>query len=131
MMNELGVYIEPATTEDAIRALADHTPGEWVMELANPNGELLWRKRGWSWNLVEDNDEAMFAVALREQHGGNPSMYADAPLVLSFVKGSMEMSGDCDLYSGGLVFRFGFRRLQGPHADDDRLAQPHARDGDG
>src|SRR5215218_8765108 len=51
----LGVYVGLATLDDAIAALAAHTPGEWVIRLTDPDGKSTF-KNGWSW-YVEDEDE--------------------------------------------------------------------------
>jgi hypothetical protein len=107
LTEELGVYVGPVAIEDAIRALEGHTPGEWVMQLVSPENETLWHKTGWSWTLVESDDYAVFTVAFSEQAAGNPSLYVDAPLVLTFAKGIGGM-GEIKQYVGGLVFKFGF-----------------------
>jgi hypothetical protein len=111
-MDEMGVYVGPGTAADAIKALADHTPGEWVMGLTDAEGETVWRGRGWSWEIVENDEEAVFAVGRKEQGAGNPAVYMDAPLVLSFAK-EMPLEAECDLYTGGLVFRLGFGDYEG------------------
>ena len=107
---ELGVYIGLLTTGEAIKTLAEHTPGEWVMLLHSPDGELVWRKTGWSWEIAE-GESVMFAAASRGSGAGNPAMYTDA-VVLSFAK-DMDLKGSCEQYSGGLVFRFGFGDWEG------------------
>jgi hypothetical protein len=56
---DLGTYVGPATTSEAIKALADHTPGEWVIRLTAPHGEMLWHKTGWSWYLVVNDVAAV------------------------------------------------------------------------
>src|SRR5438105_4013114 len=80
---ELGVYVGRVSTDEVIRALAGHTPGEWVMQLADPSGATLWHKQGWSWEIVEGENRVVFTVAGTEQGAGIPSLYVDAPVVLS------------------------------------------------
>jgi hypothetical protein len=107
----LGGYVGPATTAEAIKALSDHS-GEWVIGLHAPDGELLWVKNGWDWGYVEDEDRALFVIAGTEQGSGNPAVFVDAPIALSFAKGT-ELIGECSLYAGGLVFKLAF----GDYAD--------------
>jgi hypothetical protein len=67
---------------------------------------------------VEDDDTATFAISEHEQGAGNPSVYVNAPLVLSFTKRALvpnqkevpelPMTGSCALYTGGVEFRLGF-----------------------
>lgn len=105
----LGVYVGPATFADIVSTLGDHSPGKWVMQLKGPNGEFLWHKDGWSWKVVESDEYVVFAVARSEQGAGIPSLYVDAPLVLTFLKTEDgELSAACSLYSGGLVLDLGF-----------------------
>lgn len=105
--DDLGTYVGPASIEEAIRALDEHTPGEWVMRLTDPDGKTLWHKTGWSWYLTENEEEAMFAVNLTEQGAGNPSLAVDAPIVLAFSK-RVKLHAEPSLYTGGLSFRFAF-----------------------
>jgi hypothetical protein len=110
---ELGVYVGPAETAEVIKALAAHTPGEWVMQLTDPDGRQVWHKsEAWSWEIVEDDERVVFTVARSEQDAGNPVVFVDAPLVLVFLKDS-PLSAECSLYSGGLVFRPGFGDYDG------------------
>jgi hypothetical protein len=102
----LGVYVGLATTSEAIKTLSDHTPGEWVIRLTDPDGRMLWYKHGWSWEIIE-GEETVFMVSLREQGDGNPAVSVDAPLVLSFAK-DMPLSSECNQYSGGLELKLDF-----------------------
>ena len=81
----LGTYISPATAEEVLSALRDHTPGEWVATLQGADGGFFWRKSGWSWFFTENDEEATFAVT-KEAGAGSPSVSVDAPLVLHFSK---------------------------------------------
>jgi hypothetical protein len=50
----------------------------------------------------------MFAVNLKESGADNPSLAVNAPIVLLFAKGGLDLQGETSLYTGGLAFRFGF-----------------------
>jgi len=77
------------------------------MQLTGPANETVWNRQGWSWDLVEDATRAVLVISLREQGAGNPALFVDAPVVLSFAK-DMDLSTECSAYSGGLSFKFGF-----------------------
>jgi hypothetical protein len=101
---ELGAYVGAGTVEDALEALEAHTPGDWVLILQDLDGEVEWVKKGRSWALAQDEEEAVFAVSLaeHEQSAGNPRIFVDV-MVLNFVK---SLPLDCDRYSGGLIVSF-------------------------
>jgi hypothetical protein len=110
--DDLGTYVGPATTEEALRALADHTPGEWIARLTDPDGKTIY-KTGWSWHFIENDEQAVFAVYLRESGAGSPSLAVDAPIVLTFAKHAPSLTAECSLYTGGLTIRFGFGEYAG------------------
>ena len=118
----LGVYIGPADLSDVIDALAEHTPGYWIVRLEDDDGRLIWHHSGWSWHVVDPGDSALvFAIAVTEQVMGNPGMLVDAPLVLWFAK-NLPLGGEASRYSGGLVFKPAFGDYNGRTL---RLAQWH------
>lgn len=110
MEEALGAYIGPATFGEIVDALEAHS--EWVAELRDPSGTLLWRKAGWSWHTVKTDDSFMFAAAKTEQGAGNPTFYIDAPVVLVLHR-ELPSTASCKLYVGGLVFTPGFGDYRG------------------
>jgi hypothetical protein len=100
----LGTFVGSMNTAEAIKAVRDNTPGEWIVFLETPDSELLLRAHGWSWDVVEDDKQAVLVVSGTEGCAGNPVIYKDAPLVLSFVK-SRDLTDQCSLYTGGLVLK--------------------------
>jgi hypothetical protein len=109
--DDLGTYVGSLSAKEALKALGDHTPGEWVMELTDPNGNRVWQKQGWSWYTVTDNYSGIFVCSSRpEKSAGNPAMFVDA-LVLHFVND--RILGECEQWLNGLVITFGFGTYEG------------------
>jgi len=110
LSDELGGYVGPMTLDEVLAALDEHTPGEWYAEMRDPDGRQLWVKSGWSWYGNDEGEKAdvvVFAVAASEQAAGNPAVYVDAPLVLTFVR-DLPMSAKCERYTNGLTLALGF-----------------------
>jgi hypothetical protein len=105
LADELGGYVGPVSIEELIAALDDHTPGEWVVGMNDPEGKLLWVRNGWSWYCDDDTAPSplvVFAIARNESGAGNPAIYVDAPLVLTFARETRLMS-ECHRYTDGLT----------------------------
>jgi hypothetical protein len=107
----LGSLVRTVTTEEMVAVLAEHE-GEWVAALGDPDRELLWVKSGSSHGVYEDDKRAVFTLAFREQGSGNPSMFVDAPLVLTFAK-AVPLTGKCWVHDGGLIWRSRFGDYDG------------------
>jgi hypothetical protein len=86
-----------------------------VARLTGPDG-LVWAKSGWSWGVLANDDHAAFMMS-RDITPSSPAMQADA-FVLHFdtamglaADGNTTVAAECDLFTGGLTFRFGHGRL--------------------
>lgn len=104
LSEELGVYVGAVTVEEALELLEAHTPGAWVLILQDKNGKVEWVKEGQSWDLAQDEQQAVFAITFggHEQSASNPRIFVDV-LALNFVK---SLPFDCDRYTGGLIVSF-------------------------
>jgi len=107
----LGVYVGPVGTAEAVAALAAHP--EWVALLGDESaGEIVLQGHGWNCEDDENDERFVFTLARTEQGAGNPAVYVRPKLVLSFNK-SIPLTGGCDQYTGGLVFKLGFGDYKG------------------
>lgn len=86
-----------------------HTALTMDAAVGNPNAYVQAKAGHSSFSITERYVHAAQvafpgAVERSEMAAGNPAVFVDAPLVLSFAKDTL-MTAECELYSGGVVFK--------------------------
>jgi hypothetical protein len=115
----LGVYVGPATFEEALGVLRDDTRamGEWILQIENTEGQAIREIHLVNEYLVENDDRAVWFAVLEEaaDPAGNPAIYEPVEtLILVFLKDErLGRMAKFSVYSGGLVIEPLFGRFAG------------------